>query len=81
MHGRAKISLWNREEEGAYKAELDGVTLEVTWTPDAGAGGVHGFRWHAEGPGGKREADEPMEEIELAMMAAEAAARDLAAKS
>lgn len=80
MHGRAKISLWNREEEGAYKAELDGVTLEVTWTPETG-GATHGFRWHAEGPGGKREASEPMEEIELAMMAAEAAAVELSAKS
>ncbi len=77
MHGRAKVSLWSREEEGGYKAELDGVTLEVTWVPEGGPT-PRGFLWRAEGPQGKRGADEPLEEIELAMMAAEAAAADLA---
>ena len=79
MHGRASISLWQREEDGSYQAEKDGRTLHVSWTPDSAKGGPHGFAWKAEGPEGKKAASgELMEEIELAMMAAEAAATAVA---
>lgn len=75
MHLRARITLWNREEDGSYQAELDGWHLHVTYTPEPPRGGPFGFSWSAEGPDAKKAAStELLEEPELAMCAAEAAA-------
>ncbi|MCC6644806.1 MAG: hypothetical protein IT374_04435 [Polyangiaceae bacterium] len=82
MHGRADVQRWTRDgHEARYLADLDGWTLTVTWTPEPPKGGPWGFSWSAEGPDGQRAASaELVEEIELAMMAAEAAAKGAPAK-
>jgi hypothetical protein len=74
MLARAKIGIWNREEDGSYEAELEGWKLHVKWTPEPPKGGPFGFSWTAEGPGGKHKSEELLEEIEVAMMQAEAVA-------
>lgn len=72
MHGHATISLWQREEDGSYRAEQSGWKLHVRWLPETPKGGEHGFRWVAEGPEGEKvDAPETLEEIEIAMMQAE----------
>jgi len=75
MHIHPTISLWQREEDGSYKAELDGFTLTVSWRPES-KDERRGFLWKAEGPEGKvLEAPEISEEIEIAMGSAEQAVR------
>ena len=77
MHGRADIQRWTRDpHSGSYEGEIEGWKLSVTWTPEPPKGGPWGFSWKADGPDGKKSAStELIEEIELAMMAAEAATK------
>jgi len=71
MHRHPKLSAWVREEDGSYKAEIDGISMHVTWRPES-ADRRRGFLWHIEGAGDFSEhADEVIEEIELAMVEAE----------
>ncbi len=77
MFKHATLSAWQREHDGGYKAEIDGWTLEVKWHPE-GKGKRRGFSWTAEREGASKLAggsDEPIEEIENAMVAAEEAAK------
>lgn len=75
MHARAEVTLWTREEDGSYQAEKNGWKLHVKWTPEPPKGGEWGFSWEAEGPDGQRaKSAELMEEIEMAMVEAEAEA-------
>jgi len=81
MFKHATVSAWQREHEGSYKAEIDGWTLEVKWHPE-GPGKRRGFSWTAERAGEDAGAaklsgaqDEPIEEMENAMVAAEEAAK------
>lgn len=65
------ISLWQRQDDGSYAAEIRGYELRVRWTP---AGGHHrrGFLWQIATPTGERLiALEPHEEMEVAMGEAE----------
>ncbi|MFO0758983.1 MAG: hypothetical protein U0359_20995 [Byssovorax sp.] len=88
MHQHATISAWQREEDGSYKADLDGWELVVSWRPES-ASTRRGFFWEAKkGEEHKVRSRELHEEIELAMVAAEkyakawdagAAAREAAA--
>jgi hypothetical protein len=72
MH--ATVSAWNREEDGSYVAEINGVHLHVKWKPEA-PGQRRGFFWESSGPGdAKRTSDHLHEEIEVAMAEAEASA-------
>lgn len=78
MFKHATISAWKREHDGSYRAVIDGWTLSVVWHPEA-PDRRRGFSWTAKpeagGPelaGGK---EEPLEEIENAMVAAEEAAK------
>ena len=48
MYKTRHVSLWQREEDGSYKAEIEGFALHVSWTPEKD--GVRGFSWHATGP-------------------------------
>lgn len=81
MFKHATISAWQRDgHEGTYSASIDGWTLQVTWHPE-GPGKRRGFSWTAEDASGKRLSggqEEPIEEIENAMVAAEEAARHAA---
>ncbi len=71
---RATVSVWQRDHDGSYTAEINGHNLRVVWQPENDQG-EKGFRWEATAPDGSRQAPrELMEEIELAMAAAEAAA-------
>ena len=75
MHLHPTISLWQREEDGSYKAELSGFALSVTWRPES-TERRRGFLWKAEGPEGRvLEASDVSEEIEIAMGIAEHAVR------
>lgn len=74
MDLHAKVRLWQREEDGSYKAEIDGLTLHVAWRPES-ASARRGFTWKVHGPDTSIESDKIEEEIELAMASAEAAAR------
>lgn len=82
MHRHPKLSAWVREEDGSYKADLEGFSCHVTWRPEptATSGGTasdkrRGFVWRVEGPGDfSAQSDDVAEEIELAMVAAEDAA-------
>lgn len=77
MFKHATLTAWQREHEGSYKAEIDGWTLEVKWHPE-GTGKRRGFSWTAEKDGDAKLAgaqDEPIEEMENAMVAAEEAAK------
>jgi hypothetical protein len=71
MYRHRTISAWQREEDGSYKAEIEGYHLHVAWraeSPDA----RRGFRWTAEGPNEEKlEAPDVVEEIEEAMGNAE----------
>lgn len=66
------LTAWNRdEEEGGYKAEIDGWTLHVKWER-GDAGGRRGFSWTAKGPEEKSLSGTGVrEEIEHAMALAE----------
>ena len=66
----ATMSAWNRDETGAYRAEIDGWTLVVKWRPESSEGD-RGFWWEAERAGHKLRSSELHEEIELAMAGAE----------
>jgi hypothetical protein len=71
MHRHPKLSAWVREEDGSYKADLEGFSCHVTWRPESPEK-RRGFLWHVEGPGDfSVHADDVAEEIELAMVAAE----------
>jgi hypothetical protein len=74
MLGHPNVSLWHREEDGSYHAELEGWKLQVKWVPPAG-GAPFGFTWSAEGPDTTHKAPEPVEEAEIAMLQAETATR------
>lgn len=79
MHRHPKLSAWVREEDGSYKADLEGFSCHVTWRPES-ADKRRGFLWRVEGPGDfTASSDEVAEEIELAMVAAEDAAQQQAA--
>jgi hypothetical protein len=73
MH--ATVSMWQREHDGSYVAEMNGYKLHVTWKPEA-PGERRGFRWKAEMEGKEAaSSDELCEEPEIAMAYAEAFAR------
>ncbi len=75
MHKHPTISAWHREEDGSYKADLEGFSLEVTWRPES-KDARRGFSWKAAAPDGRvYEADDVLEEIEQAMGMAEDAVR------
>lgn len=74
MDLHATVRLWQREEDGSYKAEIDGLTLHVSWRPES-ASARRGFSWKVEGVEPPLESEGVEEEIELAMANAEAAAR------
>lgn len=75
MHAHPTTQLWQREEDGSYKAELDGHTLHVKWTPETA--GKRGFSYVVETPGGDRIASDALEEeIENAMVHAENVVRE-----
>lgn len=78
-HKHATISAWQREEHGGYHAEINGWQLRVHWHPetDGGAGRAQtkprGFSWDAKHGDLPRFVSRDIhEEIELAMVAAEA---------
>ncbi len=73
MHRHPTIRSWVREEDGAYKAELHGFELHVTWKPGDRAG-ERGFLWKATKGETVLESAGLEEEIEAAMGAAEGAA-------
>ena len=78
MFKHATMGAWHRvHHDGSYKAEIDGWTLAVRWHPE-GTGKKRGFSWTAEDGAGTRVGggtEEPLEEIENAMVAAEEAAK------
>jgi len=78
MHLHATVRAWQREEDGSYKAEIDGHLLYVSWHPET-ADGRRGFSWKvrlADQEGGPElRSEERAEEIELAMAQAEHAVR------
>ncbi|MFO0614583.1 MAG: hypothetical protein U0414_18505 [Polyangiaceae bacterium] len=70
MYKSRHVSLWQREEDGSYKAEIDGFALHVEWKPEKD--GQRGYVWHATGPAEEKlESDHLVEEIEEAMGDAE----------
>lgn len=74
MYKSRRVALWNREEHGGYKAEIEGFELEVKWRPEGE--GPRGFTWEAKGPDDtKLESEHVVEEIEEAMGDAEDALR------
>lgn len=75
MRLHANVSIWQREHDGTYVAELNGYKLKLTWKPEA-PGERRGFRWEAEQEGKEPiQADELHEEAEIAMAQAEAFAQ------
>lgn len=83
MHLHANVALWQREEDGSYQAERNGWKLHVMWVPEVKAGPApgeegerpRGYVWKAKGPdGADAQSSVSVEEIELAMAAAEQAA-------
>lgn len=92
MHRHPKLSAWVREEDGSYKADLEGFSCHVTWRPEPfptygrttssaplSKDQRRGFVWRVEGPGDfSAQSDDVEEEIELAMVAAEDAALEQA---
>lgn len=75
MDLHATMRAWQREEDGSYKAELDGLSLHVSWRPEQ-PGEPRGFSWKVSGPDGAlAESEAVEEEIEIAMAFAERAAR------
>jgi hypothetical protein len=94
MHRHPKLSTWVREEDGSYKAELEGFSCHVTWRPEPeptygkttssplSKNERRGFVWSVEGPGDfAAQSSEVVEEIEHAMVAAEDAAAEQAARA
>lgn len=79
MDLHANVRLWQREEDGSYKAEIDGLTLHVAWRPESPTA-RRGFSWKVHGPDTAVESESVEEEIELAMASAEAAARHAGAQ-
>ncbi len=78
-HKHATIPAWQRNEHGGYSAEIDGWTLRVHWHPEESGGATRaatkhrGFSWDAKrGDLPRFVSLEHHEEIELAMVAAEA---------
>jgi hypothetical protein len=68
------LTAWQRDEQGGYRAEINGWALRVTWRP-AHDHHRRGFRWEASRPGGPTlHAEEVYEEIEVAMADAETVA-------
>ncbi|MRG91212.1 hypothetical protein [Polyangium spumosum] len=79
MHLHATVSIWQREHDGTYVAELDGYKLKLTWKPEA-PGERRGFCWEAERDGKEAaKSDELFEEAEVAMAHAEHFAKQKAA--
>jgi len=79
MHAHANVSIWQRDHDGSYSAEVNGCTLKLTWQPEE-PGKRRGFRWKVERDGKELAApDELQEEAELAMARAEMFARAVAA--
>ncbi len=75
MHRHPKVALWQREEDGSYKRDIGEFALHVSWRPES-PDVRRGFSWKVSGPNEtKLESDGVDEEIELAMLAAEDAAR------
>lgn len=72
----ATISAWTRDEEsGEYEAEFNGFTVKVRWTPNSRE--KRGFfTWLASRGDDETQGEEEFEEMENAMVAAEAFARD-----
>ena len=67
----ATMSLWHREEDGHYAAEVAGSRLEVRWHPEDEEH-PRGFLWKVTTPTGlELAASEREEEIEVAMGLAE----------
>ncbi len=85
-HKHATISAWQRDEHGGYVADLNGWQLRVHWHPEGDGGSApkppgarrratkqRGFSWDAkQGDLPRFVSTEIHEEIELAMVAAEA---------
>ena len=67
----ARYSLWQRDEHGAYRANLNGWSLLVKWIPMTRRG-RGAFVWEAERPDSpKIESRRTFEELEMAMVGAE----------
>jgi hypothetical protein len=78
-HKHATISAWQRQEHGGYVAEINGWQLRVQWHPEKDGGASReatkqrGFSWDAKhGDLPRFVSRDVHEEIELAMVAAEA---------
>ena len=79
MHAHANVSIWQRDHDGSYSAELNGCTLKLIWQPEE-AGKRRGFRWKVEKDGKEiATPDDLQEEAELAMANAETFARSVPA--
>jgi hypothetical protein len=76
MHLHAKMDQWHREEDGSYKAEVNGWELAVKWRPES-PDARRGFWFEAKGPGGREEKSDIFEEIEHAMAHAERVAGEV----
>ena len=67
MHRPPDMSLWQREPDGSYAAQMNGFNLHVRWRPES-AHSRHGFSFSGDGPLGRKiESREIFEEIEVAM--------------
>jgi hypothetical protein len=79
MDLHAHVRAWQREEDGSYKAELEGHSIHVKWKPE-GAGERRGFLWTVSNAEGEvvAESEQVQEEIEIAMAEGERAARHAA---
>jgi hypothetical protein len=76
MRMHASVSIWQREHDGTYVAELNGYTLRLTWQPEE-PDKRRGFRWQAEQEGKVvMKPEDLQEEAEVAMAHAEAFARN-----
>jgi hypothetical protein len=73
MGKHATVSAWQRSEHGGYEAEINGWALRVAWNPER-KGEQRGFSWEATKGAQTKKSEARMEEIELAMAAAESAA-------
>jgi hypothetical protein len=75
MHLHGTMSIWQREHDGTYKAELCGYELSLVWHPEE-PGKRRGFSWKATQEGKEAgSSQEIFEEPEIAMAYAEAFAR------
>lgn len=75
MRLHANVSIWQREHDGTYVAELCGYKLKLTWKPEA-PGERRGFSWEATQEGKEPlKSNELHEEPEIAMAHAEAFAQ------